>query len=121
MVDRDASGRWVKGAASPNPGGRAKIVGDLRDLAREHTEAALATLVAIMGDETAPSAARVAAAGHVLDRGYGKPAAAVDARIEVAHSVADTAAQVLMALTRRARERQAEAARLIEVTGEAVE
>jgi len=114
---RDKNGRWVAGQ-SANPSGRPKVVGDLRDLAREHTEAALATLVAIMGDETAPPAARVAAAGHVLDRGYGKPAAAVDARIEVAHSMADTAASVLMALTERAKARKAEA--MVDVTPSAL-
>jgi hypothetical protein len=121
MADRDASGKWVKGAASPNPGGRPREVADVRDLAKSYTAEAIETLAKIMRAEDSPPAAKTAAACALLDRAYGRPASAVDARIEVAHSVADTAAQVLMALTQRARERQAEAARLIEVTGEAVD
>jgi len=42
-------------------------------LAREHTEAALQTLVQIMGNEEARDTARVAAAVAVLNRGWGMP------------------------------------------------
>lgn len=45
----------------------------LSDLAREHTEVALRTLVSVMKDKKAPHAARVTAANSLLDRGYGKP------------------------------------------------
>ena len=116
MAHRDGSGRWQKGGASPNPGGRPKEVGDVRELAKAHSAEAIETLATIMRDKDAPPAARTAAATALLDRGYGRPAQAMDAKIEVSHSVADTAAQVLMALSQRARERKAEEARLIDVT-----
>lgn len=115
MADRDASGKWVKGAASPNPGGRPREVADVRDLAKSYTAEAIETLAKIMQAEDSPPTARVAAASALLDRGYGKPAQAMDAKIEVAHSVADTAASVLMALTERARARLAEK-EIIDVT-----
>lgn len=63
---------FVKGQ-SGNPGGRPKVVGEVQELAREHTTQAIQTLVDIMSSADAPPAARVAAANAVLDRGYGKP------------------------------------------------
>lgn len=61
---------------SGNPGGRARIkLADgrtLTQLAREHTEEAVETLVDIMRDDTAPAAARVAAADKILNRGWGQ-------------------------------------------------
>lgn len=62
---------WVKGH-SANPGGR-RAIGSLTALARQHTEEAVKTLLAIMGNGKAPAAARVGAATVILDRGYGKP------------------------------------------------
>ena len=64
---------WRPGCPSPNPGGRPKIVGTVRDLAREHTADALLTLAAIMKDPNEPAAARVAAAQAILDRACGRP------------------------------------------------
>jgi hypothetical protein len=63
---------------SGNPGGRPKALHRLTDLAREHTEEAVETLVAIMRDKDASSTARTAAAAHLLDRGWGKAAQPVD-------------------------------------------
>ena len=48
----------------------------LQDLARTHTEAALATLVRV-AKESESDAAAVSAANALLDRGYGKPSQAV--------------------------------------------
>ena len=45
----------------------------LTDLARENTEAALAALLEVAGDVTAPAAARVSAATALLDRAWGRP------------------------------------------------
>lgn len=67
-----AVSKWLKGGPSPNPGGRPKEIGDLRQMARERTPEALQTLVEVMLDRAAPAAARVAAANGVLDRGHGK-------------------------------------------------
>ena len=55
-----------------------KATASLKDLAREHTQAALQTLVSIMaGGESIPPAARVAAAKELLDRGYGRPSSVI--------------------------------------------
>ena len=66
---------------SGNPGGRPKILADVRELARAHTASAMDALVQIVEDENAPPAARVTAANSLLDRGYGKPEAKIDANI----------------------------------------
>jgi hypothetical protein len=47
--------------------------GGWRRLARQKCPEAINTLVAIMNNEKAQPAARVAAANALLDRGYGKP------------------------------------------------
>ena len=95
--------KWVKGMASPNPSGRPAVVGELRDLARKHTNDALNTLIDVCNNKASPPAARVTAACALLDRGYGRPMQWVENKIEV-QSMADTAAQVLMDLSRKARE-----------------
>jgi len=51
----------------------AKAPTDLRSLARSHTDTAVKTLASIMNMSDAPHAARVSAAAHLLDRGWGKP------------------------------------------------
>ena len=55
----------------------AKTPTDIRSLARSHTSTALKTLAGIMEQADAPSAARVAAANSLLDRGWGKPVQAI--------------------------------------------
>jgi hypothetical protein len=49
------------------------VLADVQELARERSPDAINTLAAIMDDQKAPPAARVAAANSLLDRGYGKP------------------------------------------------
>src|SRR5262245_26027894 len=66
-------GRPFKKGQSGNPGGRPKVVAEIKDLARRHTDEALDTLAAIMRNPKASAAARVSAANAILDRGYGKP------------------------------------------------
>lgn len=58
-----------KKGQSGNPGGRPKAAYDVQALARQHTEAAIRTLVDALAD---PKTA-VSAATALLDRGYGKP------------------------------------------------
>jgi len=55
-----------------------KVKLELREAARTYTQAALDTLVEIMGDDGAPAAARISAASILLDRGHGKPSQALD-------------------------------------------
>ena len=69
---------------SGNPGGRPKILAEVRELARTHTAEAIETLALIMRDPNQNARARVAAARELLDRGYGKPPQSleVDARYQ---------------------------------------
>ena len=62
-----------KKGQSGNPGGRPKVIAEVKELAREHTGKAVETLVSIMTNPKAAAAARVSAANALLDRGYGKP------------------------------------------------
>lgn len=56
----------------------AKTPTEIRSLARAHTETAINVLVGIMTATDAPPAARVSAAVHVMDRGWGKPAQPIE-------------------------------------------
>jgi hypothetical protein len=51
---------------------RKKIPSDLRSLARGHTELCVKVLAGLVSQEAVPAAARVSAAGILLDRGWGK-------------------------------------------------
>lgn len=51
---------------------RKRIPSDLRSLARGHTELCIRVLAGIVSQEAIPAAARVSAAGILLDRGWGK-------------------------------------------------
>jgi hypothetical protein len=51
---------------------RKKIPADLRSLARGHTELCIKVLAGIVSQEAVPAAARVSAAGILLDRGWGR-------------------------------------------------
>ena len=66
-------GKPFQKGRSGNPGGRPKVVAEVKELARKHTGKAIETLVSIMANPKAAPAARVSAANALLDRGYGKP------------------------------------------------
>jgi hypothetical protein len=66
-------GKPFKKGQSGNPGGRPKVVAEVKELARAHTGEAIETLVSIMTNIKSAPAARVSAANALLDRGYGKP------------------------------------------------
>ena len=51
---------------------RKRIPADLRSLARGHTELCIKVLAGIVSQEAVPAAARVSAAGILLDRGWGR-------------------------------------------------
>ncbi|WP_205048999.1 hypothetical protein [Paracoccus sp. SY] len=63
--------------AGRKPGRVSKAKRELADMAKDHAESALDVLAEIMHDNQQPAAARVSAANALLDRGYGKPAQAV--------------------------------------------
>lgn len=64
-----ATGRGFMPGQSGNPGGRPKAVVNVQELARQHTTAAVRTLVEALRDPKL----KVAAATALLDRGWGKP------------------------------------------------
>lgn len=68
---RRGSGKPFQKGQSGNPAGRRAEVGPIKELARQHTEAAISALVGALADENGRT--RVAAAEAILDRGYGKP------------------------------------------------
>ena len=71
MSARPVGRPFVKGQ-SGNPGGRPRIVGELRDLARAHAPAAIQEL-ARLAMKAKSETARIAAIRELLDRGFGKP------------------------------------------------
>jgi hypothetical protein len=87
MTERKVGKPFQKGQ-SGNPGGRPKEIVEVKELARQHTPEAIATLARIMMNAKAMDAARVAAANALLDRGWGKAAQSLD--VTVKHSFVDT-------------------------------
>ena len=65
--------KTFKKARAAIPGGRPKVVAEVKELARSTHGEAIETLVSIMTNPKAAPAARVSAANSLLDRGYGKP------------------------------------------------
>ena len=72
LAVRDVKGRFVAGAASPNPGGRPAIAHDVREFAGEHSIEALRRCVHILRTSKDHSTV-LAAARTILDRAIGKP------------------------------------------------
>lgn len=70
-----------RGGARPGAGRKAgvknrltsKVKATLSELAGQHTEAAINTLVEVMQNKKETGAARVSAANSILDRAHGKP------------------------------------------------
>ena len=78
IARRTEAAVWTKGGPSPNPGGRPKAIAEVVELAREHTTNAIEKLVEIINNPKANAQARVKAIEVLLDRGYGRPAQALD-------------------------------------------
>lgn len=74
------SSAWLPGQ-SGNPGGKPKDLHNMRELARTHTPAAIATLAEIMINPKAKESSRVAAAGELLDRAWGKPTQPIEHQV----------------------------------------
>ena len=73
LAAKPSGGKFLAGI-SGNPGGRPREVGDVREMARDHTEEAVETLVDLMRHAKS-DAARGAPAQALLDRVYGKSVA----------------------------------------------
>lgn len=73
---RRGPGRPFVRGVSPNPGGRPRVVAEIRELARQYGAEAIGRLVTLM--RTAEDErVRLAAAEALLTRGYGRPEAAI--------------------------------------------
>ena len=118
MSTSSHSSRWQKGQ-SGNPGGRPKVIGDLQEQARQWSGEALEALREVATSKDAPPSARVSAAVALLDRAYGKPPQAIDAKVTNELSTAHLHLEALKELAERARQgklaRQAQEA-MIDVT-----
>ena len=99
---RDEKGRIVAG--SLNPGGRPKLPAEVREAAQAASPRALAKVIEFL-DNADPRIA-LAAAQVILDRGYGKPVQAIDARVEQIESTADAHVRALVELANKARLQQ---------------
>jgi hypothetical protein len=78
VVERDEQGRLLPGSCLTGAGRPAGASPSVTVLARTYTDRAIALLGQIIQDEAAPTAARVQAAGSLLDRGWGKAPIQVD-------------------------------------------
>ena len=80
-------GRPFQKGQSGNPGGRPKVIAEIRDLAREQTEETMKVIMAIRDDTKAPAAARMAACNSLMDRGWGRPAQTIAGDPENPHKL----------------------------------
>lgn len=71
--NRTMRGRPFEKGVSPNPGGRPRVVAELRELARTHTPNAVKEY-ARLALKARNEAVRVAAIRELLDRAYGRSA-----------------------------------------------
>jgi len=71
---------WPKGV-SGNPGGRPKKVHTVAELAEDHSDKAMQTLIKLMGSDKDQVA--LAAAQAVLDRAIGKPKQTVESTVDM--------------------------------------
>ena len=92
---RNANGQYQRGQ-SGNPGGRPKMPAELKEAMQGLAEDAIRVLREAMQSDD--QRARIVAAAHVLDRGYGKPAQTVNATL---HNKLDLGLAHLEELKRR--------------------
>ena len=81
-------GRQFKKGESGNPGGRPKLIAEMRELARAHAPDAIKEL-ARLAIKAKSETARVAAIRELLDRGYGKAQQIVENEDDLSNKTAD--------------------------------
>lgn len=79
--------------AGRKPGKVSKAKRELAELAKDHAEAALRTLVQVATEGESESA-RVSAANAILDRGYGRPFQAQNPAGEASDGVAEALREI---------------------------
>ena len=89
-------GRQFKKGESGNPGGRPKVIAELRELARAHAPDAIKEL-ARLAIKAKSEAARVAAIRELLDRGYGKAQQIVENEDDLSNQTAEELRAALLA------------------------
>jgi hypothetical protein len=102
---------FQRGVAA-NPGGVSKMPKKLRELCKARTKEAVDTLSEIMNDASQPGPARVTAATALMDRAWGRPQASLHVETEVKTTFID----VLRRAAEIEKEREAEAAQMIDIT-----
>lgn len=92
-----------KPGQSGNPGGKSKhpdavkqVMADIKQLAKAAAPSAIETLVSVMQSPNSPPAAKVAAAGVLLDRGYGKAPQTIDANVNWSDNLGDHEQRALL-------------------------
>jgi len=73
MVERDSSGRFVKGHTPHKRAGRKARSQEFKEACEQRSMQALGVLVEIMTDETQPASARILAAKTIIEQANGKP------------------------------------------------
>ena len=114
-----AGGRLLKNVEVQNriaelQGSTTDQLTDVRDVARQHTRAAVTTLVSVMEDKKAPAAARVTAASALLDRGYGKAVQHIEANVNVYDSLSFDEQRILIAALQSLQLAEGDAGKVIE-------
>jgi hypothetical protein len=107
--------RPIKKGEVRNPTGRPKKDKVLADLAQQHAQTAIDTLVEVMTDREATPNARVSAASELLDRGFGRAPQSLEANVKV--SFADEFEEFLHNLA----DRRANQGRLIDAEAEDID
>jgi hypothetical protein len=79
VIHRGPGGQFLSGI-SANPSGRPKGVGEIRELARQYVPAALAKIAGLINSEDEKVA--LAASQEILNRVFGRPLQAVEAKTE---------------------------------------
>jgi hypothetical protein len=73
FMQRDDRGKWLRGCASPNPGGRPKgAIRRVRAICQDAAEAVIQEMIELALDPNQRARDRISAANIVLDRGLGK-------------------------------------------------
>jgi uncharacterized protein (DUF885 family) len=67
-----------RAGAGRKPGQKNKATAEIKALAQKHAPEAIKKLIELMKDKETPAATQRAAANDILDRGYGKPAQAIE-------------------------------------------
>lgn len=84
--NRNAQGKFVKGCSgNPAGGGRPKLPAELKAMCQGLAPEAIKVAAQLLNDSEQPGNVRLKAAEVILDRGYGKPAQAIEGELEIKH------------------------------------